>query len=220
MRGITKKILFLLMLIPVIIINVTAAQVPYNWIVGGENVNTGTPNSSNTATLEKDGKTVTLKLNNYSGGALKLDCYGTGQSDMQFIINLTGKNTITSADIGIDLGNYGKVNFTGEGDLTINAPKPISYESYVDDMYINPSNNDYGNIAKETQSEIKSQDDSKEEKSATTTTKKTTKKEEAKENDLSNINNIILIVFGIYIIISMATIILLILKLSKKKTIS
>ena len=41
-----------------------------------------------------------------------------------------------------------------------------------------------------------------------------------KENDLSNINNIILIVFGIYIIISMATIILLILKLSKKKTIS
>lgn len=123
-----NKVLLTILLLPLMIVNVFAASVPYQWIVGGETVNTNA-NQAGTARLEKDGKIVTLFLNNYNGGKLELECYGTGQSDMTFIINIEGENTITSDDVGISMGETSdKVQFQGTGKLTINAPKPISYE--------------------------------------------------------------------------------------------
>ncbi|MBQ3308077.1 MAG: hypothetical protein IJG68_07815 [Bacilli bacterium] len=133
-----KKVLWILLLLPVFMLNVYATSVPYQWIVDGETVNTK-PNNAGTARLEKDGKKVTLFLNNYNGGKLQLDCYGTGQSDMEFIINLEGENTINSSDVGIDMGESASyfIDFQGAGTLVINAPKPISNEDAVDVYKVN-----------------------------------------------------------------------------------
>lgn len=134
-----NKVLLTILLLPLMIVNVFAASVPYQWIVGGETVNTNA-NQAGTARLEKDGKIVTLFLNNYNGGKLELECYGTGQSDMTFIINIEGENTITSDDVGISMGETSdKVEFKGTGKLTINAPKPISYEDTRDTKVIDLS---------------------------------------------------------------------------------
>jgi hypothetical protein len=133
-----KKVLWTLLLLPVFILNVYASSVPYQWIVDGETVNTN-PNSAGTARLEKDGQVVTLFLNNYNGGKLVLECYGTGQEGMTFIINLEGTNTITADDVGIEMGevsNY-HIDFQGEGSLVITAPKPISNEDAVDVYKVN-----------------------------------------------------------------------------------
>lgn len=124
-----NKLLLTVVLLPLLIVNVYASSVPYLWKAGDEEVNVNQPNKAGTAKLEKDGKTVTLFLNNYNGGELELECYGTGQSDMVFIINLEGDNYINSDDEGINMSeSSSKVEFKGTGKLTINAPKPISYE--------------------------------------------------------------------------------------------
>ena len=138
-----KKLLFIITIIltSVFTINVFAASVPYNWIVGEETVNT--TNKDNTASLEKIDKKVTLKLNNYKGSGLKLNCYGTGQEGIEFVIDLEGENEITDNSIGIEFNYNGKIEFTGEGSLKINAPKPIGYEEYTDTMIINPKENIY-----------------------------------------------------------------------------
>ena len=119
-----------MILLPLLIVNVFASSVPYQWEIGDEKVNGGQSNSAGTARVEKDGKKVTLFLNNYNGKELELECYGTGQEGMEFIINLEGENTITSDDTGIDMdeAKSTKLKFEGTGKLTINAPKPISNE--------------------------------------------------------------------------------------------
>ena len=132
-------VLVSILLVPMMFLNVYATSAPYEWIVDGEKVNSE-PNKDGTARLEKDGKKITLFLKNYDGGKLELNCYGTGQPDMEFIINLEGKNKITASDIGIAMDDS-KVKFEGEGSLIITAPKPISSEDYKDEYKVNGKEN-------------------------------------------------------------------------------
>ena len=128
-------VLVTILLVPMMFLNVYAASAPYEWIVDGETINTES-NEAGTARVEKEGKKITLFLKNYDGGKLELHCYGTGQSDMEFIINLEGDNKVTASDVGIAMENS-KVKFEGEGSLIITAPKPISSEDYEDEYKVN-----------------------------------------------------------------------------------
>ena len=135
-----KKLLASLLLIPLMVLVVSAAEVPYRWSVGGEYLDSNSPhNYAQTATQTKDGKTVTLTLENYNGGKLILDCYGTGQEGMKFVIVLKGENTIKADDIGIEYNYSTPIEFTGTGKLTINAPKPESYSDAKDTKVIDLS---------------------------------------------------------------------------------
>lgn len=197
-------------LVSIMFTNVNAASVPYNWIVGGETVNES--NTSKTATLTKNGTEVLLKLSNYNGGALKLNCYGTGQSGLTFIIDLEGENVINSDDIGIDFNYDGKIKFNGNGKLTINAKTPISYESYKDKMIIEPSKNVYtdkeevkennNNLVSEKEDKLISE---KEDKLISTNDKE-------KDNSY-----IIYIILGSCLFVSLVLNIILVTKVSKKK---
>lgn len=124
---------------------VGASSVPYGWRSDGQQI--GEENTVNgTATVTKDGHIVTLTLNNYNGGPLVEECYGTGVNGITFNIVLIGNNTITNTSgYGITLDYNGKINFLGDGHLTINAQTPISYENYTNYMYISPSENIYTN---------------------------------------------------------------------------
>ena len=207
-----KKLFFVfcMVLISVMYFNVNAASVPYNWIVGGETVNES--NSSKTATLTKNGNEVLLKLSNYKGGELKLNCYGTGQDGITFIIDLDGDNVINSDDVGIDFNYNGKIKFNGNGKLTINAKTPISYESYKDKMIIEPSKNIYtdkeevkennNNLVSEKEDKLISE---KEDKLISTNDKE-------KDNSY-----IIYIILGSCLFVSLVLNIILVTKVSKKK---
>ena len=207
-----KKLFFVfcMVLISVMYFNVNAASVPYNWIVGGETVNES--NSSKTATLTKNGNEVLLKLSNYKGGELKLNCYGTGQDGITFIIDLDGDNVINSDSVGIDFNYNGKIKFNGNGKLTINAKTPISYESYKDKMIIEPSKNVYtdkeeiqennNNLVSEKEDKLISE---KEDKLIST-------KDKEKDNSY-----IIYIILGSCLFVSLVLNIILITKVSKKK---
>lgn len=124
---------------------VDAASVPYRWKSDGQEI--GENNTVNgTATVTKDGYIVTLTLNNYNGGPLVEECYGTGVDGITFNIVLIGNNTITNTSgYGITFDYNGKINFLGDGHLTINAQTPINYENYTNYMYISPSENIYTN---------------------------------------------------------------------------
>ena len=221
-----KKIKLLLvgiLLLPLFIINVNAASVPYQWIVGGETVNVDSPNKEGTATLEKDGKTVTLSLGNYVGGKLTLECYGTGQSDVTFIIDLAGNNVITSDDIGIDFkaGND-KIKFTGNGNLTINAPTPISYESFSNRVYIDPTNNKYEEVKEETKTQTTTEETTKEEQEEVTENTQEENELIATKDDTTTVgeekdnNIIILISVIIFVVISITALIIVIVKANQK----
>lgn len=138
-------------------IDVNAASIPYAWYVNGKIIE-----ETNEAKVSREGKTITLTLNNYNGGQLREECYGTGQEGIIFNIVLIGDNIINvedgigktieymndtvDASIGISMeSSFAKINFLGEGTLTINAPKPISYENYTNYLYISPSKNIYTN---------------------------------------------------------------------------
>lgn len=207
-----KKLFFVfcMVLISVMYFNVNAASVPYNWIVGGETVNES--NSSKTATLTKNGNEVLLKLSNYKGGELKLNCYGTGQDGITFIIDLDGDNVINSDSVGIDFNYNGKIKFNGNGKLTINAKTPISYESYKDKMIIEPSKNVYtdkeeiqennNNLVSEKEDKLISE---KEDKLISTNDKE-------KDNSY-----IIYIILGSCLLVSLIVNVILATKLCKKK---
>ena len=123
-----KLLLASILLIPLMVLVVSAAEVPYRWSVGGEYLDSNSPhNYDNTAIQTKEDKTVKLTLDNYDGGKIELGCYGTGQEGMTFIIELIGDNKITSNDVGIVYDYSTPIEFIGTGKLTINAPKPESY---------------------------------------------------------------------------------------------
>lgn len=200
-----KKIIFTLLLVIVacLTIDVNAATVPYRWISNGKDVT-----EQSTATIEKEGKVVTLKLNNYDGYGLDLDCYGTGQDGIKFIIELTGTNKIETKETGINF-NYseGKIEFTGDGSLTITSPKPISYENFSNILYIEPSKNIYGESKTIATSESN-------EEILPATSKSTNEK---KDDNTSKDNNTLYIVFGVFAVLAVGIIIFLSIKLSKKK---
>ena len=217
-----KKFLYLILVLLVTIsfTSVNAASVPYNYIIDGVQVNDS--NSDGSATLTKDGKTVTLTLNKFKGKSIKLNCYGTGQSDMKFVFNLVGENTITSDDIGIDLSTYpdGKIEFTGEGSLVINAKKPISYESFENILYVIPNENVYSSEYKKdsTNTSVKENNVTSSEEE-NTKEKETTTASDDKDDDSNvikiNKNDILLYSFVGYVILSLLIISALVFKIKK-----
>lgn len=197
------KISTLLLLI-ILTINVNAAGIPYDWIVNGEEVIEN--NSDGTVSLVKDSTNVTLTLNNYNGGSLKLNCYGTSIEGLNFTINLIGNNTITTNDeYGIDFTSYnGKITFVGDGNLTIKANSPISYENFSSSLYISPTENIYTD-----QHQIASTDidgDNVKNKAKTISDKGKSKS--------SNSDNSLVIIIGVaflsYILVSIAIFVILI----------
>lgn len=146
------KLLFtILLLIPFMVLKVNAASAPYQWIVGGEYLDANSPsNYAGTATQTKENKTVTLTLNNYNGGKLELNCYGTGQEGMEFIIELIGDNTVTSEDVGIQYDYSELITFTGDGTLTVKAPNPLSWDNHVKDLFEIKDDEEEGTVVVET----------------------------------------------------------------------
>ena len=201
-----KKLVLLLItiFISVFTLNVSATSAPYHWypIAGGENLPAG-------ATEEVSDKTVTLKLNNYNGNGLKLECRGTAQEGVKFIIELTGENTITDDSTGLEFNYDGKIEFTGEGSLEINAPKPISYESYQNYMNIKPAENIYTDqeVTKDTESDVK----------LISPKEKKNKDDKDEEKDYKVMNIAIAAVMGLYILISLIFIVVLTSKIAKRK---
>lgn len=204
-----KRLCLFLMIVGLFFITkVNASGLPYDWIIDGEEVFDS--NSSKTATIEKDANTVTLTLNNYNGGSLQLNCYGTGQDGLTFIINLVGDNKITTDDVGIDFLYNGKIIFNGDGNLTINSFKPISYENYSSYLYISPSENIYTD-KKPTTNDVDSN---------VVSDKNNNSSVEKKDHNNYSDNNIIIILiiaFSIYLFVSIIIIALLVSKNKKLK---
>ena len=203
-----KKIIFavLIVLIAGITINVNASCTPWFWTINGKDMTNG--NTSTTASLERcSTDTITLTLNNYNGEGFALECLGTCPSTYKFIIELKGDNVITDDTTGIDFANQqGKIEFTGEGTLKINAPKPISYESYANTMIIKPASNVYTD-----KEEVK--EDTKETVEEETTTDV---KEDKTTGTSTNDNMILYIAFGAYAILTLIIIVILVVALTKK----
>lgn len=192
-------------------VNVNAAGLPYDWIVDGEEVFDS--NTSQTATVTKDSNTVTLTLNNYNGNSLKLNCYGTAQDGITFVINLVGDNNITTDGVGIDFDYNGKIVFNGDGKLTINSTKPISYENYSSYLYISPSENIY------TDKELSDNSTTNDEIDVISD-QKSDNNTVNKANDKSEDNNLVMILaiaFGAYFLISIIVFIMLMSKNKKLK---
>ncbi len=213
------KKFFVLVFIFVIFLgtNVYAASLPYDYIIDGKEVSEKLDDE--TAFISKDSSSVTLTLNNYNGGPIKLNCYGSGQSGIKFNINLIGNNTITADDIGIDFTysvnkEENIINFTGDGKLTINAKTPISYENYTDKLYIIPSENVHSTTYEE-KSSTNNKDDSV--VKDTNKDKQTTKETSNKDEVVIKIDktSIILYSFVGYVIISLLVISYLLLKIRK-----
>lgn len=189
-------------------VNVNAAGLPYDWIVDGEEVFDS--NTSQTATVTKDSNTVTLTLNNYNGNSLKLNCYGTAQDGITFVINLVGDNNITTDGVGIDFDYNGKIVFNGDGKLTINSTKPISYENYSSYLYISPSENIY------TDKELSDNSTTNDEIDVISD-QKSDNNTVNKANDKSEDIMILAIAFGVYFLISIIVFIMLMSKNKKLK---
>lgn len=192
-------------------VDVNAAGLPYDWIVDGEEVFDS--NTSQTATVTKDSNTVTLTLNNYNGNSLKLNCYGTAQDGITFVINLVGDNNITTDGVGIDFDYNGKIVFNGYGKLTINSTKPISYENYSSYLYISPSENIY------TDKELSDNSTTNDEIDVISD-QKSDNNTVNKANDKSEDNNLVMILaiaFGVYFLISIIVFIMLMSKNKKLK---
>ena len=150
----------------------------------------------------------------YSGGKLNLECYGTAQNEITFNIVLEGENIVNADDIGIDFSYDGKINFSGNGNLTINASKPISYENYEKQMYISPSENIY----KQGKDSVQSSS------TDTQTTGEIIENDNddempvegmVKEPSNYNSNDLVYSIICIYIVVSLTLIIFLIIKVKK-----
>ena len=210
MKKIFGVLLVILFTIPVMLMNVFAAVLPYAWTAGGTMVD----GSDSSIRVEKSSDSVTLYLKNYSGGKLNLECYGTAQNEITFNIVLEGENIVNADDIGIDFSYDGKINFSGNGNLTINASKPISYENYEKQMYISPSENIYkqgkdsvqsSSTDSQTTGEIIENDNDDE----------MPVEGMVKEPSNYNSNDLIYSIICIYIVVSLTLIIFLIIKVKK-----
>lgn len=131
-----KKILIAIILFNLMcacfVTNVNAAYA-YSWTVNGEMLTMlNNSNKEGTAVWTSDEKYSggVLTLNNYSGGQLKIDCYGTGFNNV-FAVKLVGDNKIDVENgIGI-IANF-PIVFIGNGTLTISAPIPIGTDNAYD----------------------------------------------------------------------------------------
>ncbi|MBR3132027.1 hypothetical protein IKG33_01265 [Candidatus Saccharibacteria bacterium] len=109
------------------------AAYAYSWTVDGEQLRIGNSNTAGTASWQRDNEANkdggTLTLNNYNGGQIKIECWGTGLGHT-FNINLVGDNYIT-VDKGIGILALEPITFSGDGTLTIEAAVPISSNDYI-----------------------------------------------------------------------------------------
>ena len=203
------------MLFP-LLMEVRAASVPYNWIVDGETVDT--TNASGTATLTKDGTNIVLTLNNYNGGRLQLNNYGSGQNGLTFTIHLIGNNTIkVDEGSGIVYNYESNIQFTGEGNLTIDAPQPVSYEDYASKLYISPSEQIYTDNPTGQNQQDQDMISDTEEKEDTNDNQATDNKEQVEQTSSTDNNIILYILIGGYVLLSLLVIIYLMVQ-NKKKT--
>lgn len=101
------------------------ASYAYLWTVNGEDIVKGSSNKAGNVTWNDDTDYTggVLTLNNYNGGQLKIDCYGTGLGHV-FAIKLVGDNTITVKN-GVGIIANAPIVFIGDGKLTIDASIPI-----------------------------------------------------------------------------------------------
>ena len=202
MKNLKKiALVVLIAIVAGMVLNVNASCVPWYWTINGKDMTNG--NTSTTSSLERCSEdTITLKLNNYNGEGFELECLGTCPSTYKFVIELTGDNVITDDTMGINFKDYnGKIEFKGDGTLSINAPKPISYENYVNTMIIKPASNVYTDKEEVVKEEIEG----------------TTKTEETTTTGSTTDNNLVLyIVFGAYALLSLVIIIILAVSLNKK----
>lgn len=206
----TKIFFFSVLLLAINIVfitNVKAASIPYTWYANGLDVSSFDVGG---VTIEKGEDSITLILNNYNGGVLEEKCYGTEQENILFNIVLIGENYINSDNYGIIL-EYpnGKINFSGEGSLIINANTPINYETYSNYMYINPSQNIYTNEKIDSSSNETSISDNNNNIS------KTTEKKSSKTENKELNTNLIVIILLLYIVISNTVFIILLQKKNK-----
>lgn len=178
-----RKILLLIITVvalPLMLLDVNAISTNIGWDYEHNyhdypTIDLNPQNTDVPAYLEWDGKNkYTLHLNNYTGPGLVFgQSGGADRSDVEVFINLTGTNTISSKNVGIDLwvSNNKPITFTGTGTLKINARIPMSND--VSKTFIDPSNdNKVDNTVEETV------DEDLEEDTADTTKEETNTKNE------------------------------------------
>lgn len=128
MKKKLKILTIIFIIFTLFITNVEASSPPYKWKVNGEELWWDTSNKSNTAkfsSIQENGyiKSGKLTLDNYNGGQLELECYGSAM-DISFVIELIGDNYITVKD-GIGIIAPG-ISFIGTGSLIIEAIYPFN----------------------------------------------------------------------------------------------
>lgn len=200
------------------------AAFAYSWSVDGESLTLGSTNKAGNVTWGED---KILTLNNYNGGQLKIECYGTGLG-YTFPIKLVGDNSITVTDnVGI-IANA-PITFIGDGKLTINAPIPIGSGSIsnadytltnIEDVEFNESTT----VMIYPNNSITSEDNLKQDKVTSSSENKETVKDKVTDNNkkvkdkkIFTNNDLINIIILLYCSISFITIIILIIKLAKNK---
>ena len=77
-----------------------------------------------------------LLLNNYNGGEIKLERIGTGLNHV-FAIKLIGDNKIIAKGEEGIITNASELIFIGDGQLTINAKKPITGGKVDNNLFLN-----------------------------------------------------------------------------------
>lgn len=208
------------------------AAYAYAWTIDGEGISRGSSNKSGTASWVEDANYTggVLTLNNYNGGQLKIDCYGTGLGHI-FAIKLVGDNKI-NVDKGVGIIANAPIVFIGDGKLTINAAVPIGSGDIVNTDYtgtaldeanysrnttvtIEPSttnNNDNPNTINEDD-----KNSSSSEIEETTTNKSDNTKVDSKKDSSFLDSDLFKMIILSYCAISLIVIIILIAKLTSKR---
>ena len=218
-KGLISLVVMITIMLSVLVLPVKAGNATYIWFVNeigehGDKTQVAALKDSTIfvqriLSIDEYDKGQILTLNNYNGKGLSFECRGTGVSlkDNSYIINLIGDNVINDDEVGIAFESDAKLTFVGDGTLTINAKKPLSYADYKDNLVIKPSVN-YSDGSKEASDKVEEKE--KNEKMDTVKTK---------DKDEKNINYVY-IGFGAYALISLVIIICLIIKSKKNKKIN
>ena len=150
-----KRVFQVLILLIVFSFTMVHAAYAYVWTVDGKSLSKG-----GDAVLEGTARWIEseeysggiLVLDNYHGGSIQIECKGTGMNQ-EFAVELIGNSTINSDKIGVLTTD--KVEFIGNGTLTITAPIAFSTTSDVDVSDVNSVVTIYGKeiITKEEEEE-------------------------------------------------------------------
>ena len=133
-----KKICYLIIMCMFLYTSNANASYAYQWNIDGENLSKGQTNKNGTASWIEDDKYTggILVLNNYNGGEIKLERIGTGLNHV-FAIKLIGDNKIIAKGEEGIITNASELIFIGDGQLTINAKKPITGGKVDNNLFLN-----------------------------------------------------------------------------------